>query len=150
MYIKFGWGKDLKPDDLKYVCTGFNLSFSSSEEYGVGLGNCLPSQIGVTLEVEASFGTKPAEDIFNFAKNQHSDAKTKGGAMIVVYPEQDVGQAIQQIDIDDAWITNISTGAGIHDNYFTVQLAIMAAKVTISGVEFVDKRRAKLLSSIKT
>ena len=146
MHIVFGWGKNLSPTDLKYVVTNYNLSFSSSEEYGVGLGNCLPGQISVSLEIEASYKGKPAEDIFKFAKNQHDLAKAEGAAMIVVYPEIEVGQAIQEIVIDNAWITAISTGTSLHDKVFNVNLTIMAANVTISNVEFVDHRRAKLLA----
>jgi hypothetical protein len=149
MHIVFGWGKNLSPADLKYVVTDYNLSFSSSEEYGVGLGNCLPSQVSVTLEIEASYEGKPAQEIFKFAKNQHDTAKAEGGAMIVVYPEIEVGQAVQEIVIDNAWIADISTGTSIHDKVFNVHLTIMAAKVTISDVEFVDHRRAKLLTPLK-
>ena len=87
MYIKFGWGRNLSKDDLKYTATEFNVSLSSSEEYGIGLGNCLPGQININLEVEPSYQHKPATDILKFAKNQHDIAKTEGAGKIVVYPE---------------------------------------------------------------
>jgi hypothetical protein len=149
VYIKFGWGKNLDNKSLKYVASDFSASFSSSEEYGVGLGNCLPSQLNVTLEVEARYDQKPATEIFKFSKEQHSVARTDGAGKIVVYPEIDIEQIIQVVEFDNAWIANMSTGASIHDKAFTVQLTIMAANVTISDVKFEDKRRAQIVTASK-
>jgi hypothetical protein len=147
MHIVFGWGK--KKDDLAYVVSDFNVALSSSEEYGVGLGNVLPGQISVTLEIEASYKGKPAADILQFAKDQHNLAKTDGQGKIVIYPEIDVGQAIQEIEFKDAWISDISTGGSMTDKVFNVGLTITAASIKMSDVEFTDLRRKKLVTPVK-
>jgi hypothetical protein len=149
MYIKFGWGRNLSKDDLKYTATDFNVSLSSSEEYGIGLGNCLPGQININLEVEPSYQHKPATDILKFAKNQHDIAKTEGAGKIVVYPEEDVGQATQEIEFKDAWIADLVSGGTMRDRAFTLRLSIVAGNIKMSDVEFVDQRRTKLLTPSK-
>jgi hypothetical protein len=145
MFIKFGWGKNLQATDLKYDVADFNVSLSSSEEYGEGLGNCLPGQVNVRLEIPASYDSKPAQDIFQFAKTQHSKVMDDGAGKIVVYREEKVGQYVQEVDFSDAWIADISTGASMDDNKFDVTLNITAAKIKVSDVEFVDARREKLV-----
>ena len=147
MHILFGWGKDVGKDDLKYVVTDFNVSLASSEEFAGGLGNCVPRQISVSLEIPPDQKAKPAADLFKFAKNQHDTAKNEGGGKIIVYEGREVGQPIQEVSFEKAWITDISSGASRHDQEFNLQLTIVAPTITVSDVKFEDKRRGELVRS---
>jgi len=148
MFIKFGWGKNLGKEDLKYEVTDFNVSLSSSDEYAGGLGNCVPGSISLTLEIPANLNEKPAGDIFSFARKQHDDASKNGAGKIVVYegPET-AAPLIQEVEFDQAWISDLSSGVSRHDEKFTLSMSVTAATVKISDVEFKDKRRAELVSS---
>jgi hypothetical protein len=145
MFIKFGWGKNLEATTLKYEVGDFSVSVSSSEEHGEGLGNCLPGQINVSLEIPATYDQNPAQDIFEFAKTQHSKVMDMGAGKIVVYRQEKVGQYVQQVEFSNAWISSIATGGSRHDDKFHVHLSIVAATIKISDVEFVDPRRERLV-----
>jgi hypothetical protein len=145
MHILFGWGKNVSKDDLKFLVTDFNVTLASSDEFAGGLGNCVPGQITVSLEIPPNQKEKPAIDLFKFAKNQHDIAKTEGGGKIIVYEGMEVGQPIQEVSFERAWLTDISSGASRHDQQFSLHLTISAASIQISDVKFVDKRRADLV-----
>ncbi len=145
MHILFGWGKNVGKADLKYVVTDYNITLSSSDEYAGGLGNCVPGSISVTIEIPPNQKAKPAVDLFKFAKNQHDVAKNEGAGKIVVYEGIEVGQPIQEIAFEKAWITDISSGASRHDQQFTVHLTIATASIQISDVKFEDKRKSDLV-----
>jgi hypothetical protein len=145
MHILFGWGKNVGKDDLKYLVTDFNVSLASSDEFAGGLGNCVPGSISVSIEIPPNQKAKPAVDLFKFAKNQHDVAKNEGGGKIIVYEGIEVGQPIQEVNFEKAWITDISSGASRHDQQFNLHLTIQAASVQVSDVKFEDKRKSDLV-----
>jgi hypothetical protein len=145
MLVKFGWGKD--KDDIKkmYDCTDYNVTLMSGDEFAGKIGNMVPGQISVSLEVTPSQDTKPAIELFKFAKAQAVKTKSEGSGKITVYEGEDIGQAIQEISFEKAFFTDISSGASRMDKFFIVHLNISAANITISDQKFADKRKEKLV-----
>jgi len=146
MHIVFGWGKNVGPDGLKYVVNDCNVSLTSDEQFSGGLGNCIPGDISLSIEIPPSQKEKPAAELFKFAKTQHDTAKNDGAGKIVVYEGRDVGQPIQEIVFEKAWIAKIGSGIVKHDQQFILNLVITAAKVQISDVAFEDARKCELVA----
>jgi hypothetical protein len=141
MFILFGWGKNVGKDDLKYVVTNYNVNLQSSGE----LGNCIPGTLTIDVVIPPNQKAKPAVDLFKFAKNQHDTAKNEGGGKIIVYEGREVGQPIQEVTFEKAWITDISGGASAAEGEFSLHLTISAATVQVSDVKFEDKRKTELV-----
>lgn len=146
MYIQFGWGKNLTPDQLEYEAICYNLSLVSSGTAGGGLGNCVPGSLSVSLQVPIDPNTKPATDLFKYAKTQHDSAKTEGAGKIVVYQGRDVGQPIQVITFDKAWINNISSNVSQTHEKFSIQLSVVAGSIEVSDVTFEDVHKTELVA----
>jgi hypothetical protein len=148
MYILFGWGKNVGKGDLKYEVTDFNASVSSTAEFSGRLNNCVPGQITLNLEIPYKATAKPAKELFEFAKSQHDKAKGEGGGKIVVYEGRDKQDVVQQVEFDEAWITDMSHGVSRHDEVFSLSVTVTAASVTISDVKFVDTRKSEMVQGV--
>jgi hypothetical protein len=145
MYILFGWGKDVKQDGLKYRVT--NCSFSLRPDGIAGpLGNCVPGQINVSIEIPPNQAEKPALDLLKFAKGQHDTAKNDGAGKIVIYAGSEVGQPLQEIAFKNAWISSFSSGASSGGTgNFNVSLSIDTADLQVSGIDFADTNKRKVV-----
>lgn len=145
MYILFGWGRNIGQESLKYEVSDYNLTLVSSEEFAGKLGNCVPNQLSVSLEIPASQTEKPASEIFKFAKNQHDQAKNDGAGKIVIYEGREVGQPIQEVTFSKAWISDITSNTSRHDQTFQLHLTINAAQVQVSGVDYTNQQMLELV-----
>lgn len=146
MYILFGWGKNVGSESLKYEVTDYNITLTSSEGSPGRIGNIVPGRIDVSLEIPPSQKGKPAIELFKFAKDQHDKAKSNGAGKLVIYEGREVGQPVQEVSFDKAWISDISTHGSRHDQQFFINLSIMAGKVQISETEYKNKKVMDLVS----
>jgi hypothetical protein len=124
--------------------TNFEVSLQSAGS--TQLGDCIPNTIRVDLLLPPT-NKNPAQKLFNFAHSQHADAKAKGNGVIKVFPGQDGkkdGQAIQTVEFNRAWISDIDSSISEHDEKFSIRLTLITTEVTISGEKFEHDGRAEL------
>lgn len=123
--------------------TNFDVSLQSAASSQ--LGDCIPNTIRVDLLLPAE--KRPAQKLFNFAHSQHADAKAKGNGVIKVFPGHDGkkdGEAVQTVEFNRAWISDIDTSVSEHDEKFGIRLTLVTTEVVISGETFVNDGRAEL------
>jgi len=146
MYTVFGWGKNLKPEDLKYEVVGGSVDTTTGNDYSDRCANGMPAPISLTLQIPIKQGEKPAVELFKFQKTQHDTARDGGAGKVAVYQGRDVGQPVQVITIDKAWISRISFPLSPSQQFFFIQLTIMAGSVELSDVKFEDVRKTELVA----
>ena len=139
MVIEMKWnGKD-------YEVMSFDVSLQSAGSSQ--LAECIPGTIRVAVEVPPK--ASPGKDFFNFARTQHSQAKTKGKGQISVFKGHDrkkEGQAIQTVKVEKAWLSDLDTSVSETDDNFYFSLMFIATEVTISGEAFKHDAREKLFA----
>lgn len=134
---------ELKWDGKLYDVTTFDVSLASAG--ASQLAECIPGTVKVAVEVPPKFA--PGKDFFNFARTQHSQAKTKGKGQISVFKGHDrkkEGQAIQTVKFEKAWLSDVNTSVSEHQDSFFFSFTFVATEVTVSGETFKHAAREKL------
>ena len=139
MFMRFGWGDNPGPKEMKYSVTNYSLSIDTQGDT-TKIANCVPGEICLTIEIPDT-EKNPAAEFIGFAVDQHNTAKDKGKGKISVYRGEDVGESIQEISFKKGWITDLDLGSSVHDSKSVINLRIAAAEVTVSGISFMHRGR---------
>jgi hypothetical protein len=141
MFMKFGWGDNPDPKQMKYIVTSYSLSLDTGGDT-TQIGNCRPGEICFTIEI-ADIEKNPAAEFLGYAADQHNTASEKGAGKISVFQGENVKESIQEISFKHGWITDLDLGSSIHDSASVINLRIAAAEVTVSGIAFEHLERKK-------
>lgn len=119
-----------------------NYSFSLGTVSGdTKLANVVPGELSVNIEMPAE--ANPGAALLGFAVDQHNTAKDKGKGKLTVFKGESVGESIQIIEFEKAWITDIDMSVSEIDEKFNIALRLAASKVTVSGTPFVHRGRGE-------
>ena len=135
MYMLFGFG-----DEATYHVTNYSLSVGTVAG-DTKLANCVPGELSVNIELPPD--ALPAAEFLELAKDQHNTAKEKGKGKLVIFKGEDVGESLQEITFEKAWITDLDMGSSEMDERFNISMRIAAASVTVSGVVFEHRGRGE-------
>lgn len=134
---------ELKWINKVYKVRGFDVELESAGSEK--LADCIPTKLSVEVEVPQK--ASPAKDFFNFARNQHSNSKTKGNGQISVFKGHDdkkEGQAIQTIKFDKAWLERVTHRVEEENDEFVFNLDFVVTSLSISGEDFKHDARERL------
>lgn len=141
MFIKFGWGDNPDPKQMKYKVNNYSLSIDTEGD-STQIRNCVPGEINLTIEIPDT-EKNPAAEFLAYAVDQHNTADKKGAGKISVFQGENVRESIQEITFSKGWITDLDLGSSVHDAATIISLRIAAAEVTVSGIKFAHNARLR-------